>query len=116
VTYNLARLTTTLQVRWIGRGSYEAITAFGGAPVTPGEAGYSTTNPNSINTNSVASAYYVNLFGSYNVTDNVSLFASIDNLLNRSPPVAPGGNGYPTNPVYFDTYGMFWRFGVRVRF
>jgi hypothetical protein len=29
--------------------------------------------------------------------------------------VAPGGNGYPTNPVYFDTYGRTWRAGVRVK-
>ena len=30
--------------------------------------------------------------------------------------VAPGGNGYPTNPVYFDTYGMTWRVGVKATF
>lgn len=46
----------------------------------------------------------------------VSVFATIDNLLDRSPPVAPGGNGYPTNPVYFDTYGMTWKLGFRARF
>ena len=37
-------------------------------------------------------------------------------LLNKDPPVAPGGNGYPTNPVYFDTYGMTWKLGVRGKF
>jgi iron complex outermembrane recepter protein len=41
---------------------------------------------------------------------------TINNVLNKSPPVAPGGNGYPTNPVYFDTYGLFWRVGVRAKF
>jgi outer membrane receptor protein involved in Fe transport len=46
----------------------------------------------------------------------VELFGSISNLFDRDPPVAPGGNGYPTNPVYFDTYGMMWRAGVRVSF
>ncbi len=115
-TYAVGRLTTTVQVRWIGPGIYEAVTAFGGTPIAPGDPGYSTTNPNSINTNSVAGAYYVNLSGSYDLTNNVSLFATINNLFNKSPPVAPGGNGYPTNPVYFDTYGLFWRVGVRVKF
>jgi hypothetical protein len=37
-------------------------------------------------------------------------------VLNKNPPVAPGGNGYPTNPVYFDTYGMTWKVGVRATF
>jgi outer membrane receptor protein involved in Fe transport len=116
MTYATGPLTTTLQVRYVGPGSYQAITAYGGAPVAPGDPGYSTTNPNSINTNSVASATYLNLSGSYDIGDHVSVFASINNLLNKDPPVAPGGNGYPTNPVYFDTYGMFWRVGVRAKF
>jgi iron complex outermembrane recepter protein len=116
VTYGAGPLTTTLQVRYIGRGSYEAITAFGGAPVAPGDPGYSTTNPNSINTNSVASAVYLNLSGSYEFGEHVSVFASINNLTNRDPPIAPGGNGYPTNPVYFDTYGLTWKVGVRAKF
>jgi len=116
VTYAGGPLTTTLQVRWIGPGTFESITAFGGAPVAPGDPGYSTTNPNSINTNSVASATYLNLSASYDIGSHVSVFATINNLLNKDPPIAPGGNGYPTNPVYFDTYGLFWKAGVRVRF
>jgi len=117
VTYAAGPLTTTLQMRWIGPGRFEAQTAAPfGPPVAPGEPGYTSTSPYSINTNSVASAYYLNLSGSYDVTDHLSLFASIDNLLNKDPPVAPGGNGYPTNPVYFDTYGLTWKAGVRVKF
>jgi iron complex outermembrane recepter protein len=115
MTYATGPLTATLQVRWIGRGTFEAITAFGGSPVTPGEPGY-PTDPNSINTNSVASATYLNLSGSYDIGKHFSVFAAINNLLNKDPPVAPGGNGYPTNPVYFDTYGMTWRVGVRAKF
>ena len=116
MTYNNGPLSTTLQVRWIGRGTFEALTAFGGAPIQPGDAGYSPTNPNSINNNSVASATYVNLSASYDVTSHVEVFAAIDNLLNKDPPLAPGGNGYPTNPVYFDTYGLFWKVGIRAKF
>jgi iron complex outermembrane recepter protein len=116
LTYGNGPLSTTLQVRYIGRGTFESLTAFGGTPIAPGDAGYSTTNPNSINNNSVASATYLNLSGSYDVSEHVALFATINNLTNKSPPVAPGGNGYPTNPVYFDTYGMSWKLGFRVKF
>ena len=37
-------------------------------------------------------------------------------MFDKNPLIAPGGNGYPTNPVYFDTYGRTWRVGMRVRF
>ena len=116
VTYATGPLTATAQLRWIGRGTFETLSADGGIAVAPGDPGYVTTNPNSINNNSVASATYLNLSGSYDFTKNFSFFASINNVLNKDPPVAPGGNGYPTNPVYFDTYGMFWRVGFRAKF
>jgi iron complex outermembrane recepter protein len=116
VTYSNGPYTATAQARYVGSGTYEAITAFGGAPIAPGQPGYSPTNPNSINNNSVGSAVYLNLSGSYDIGTHVSVFIALDNVLNRSPPVAPGGNGYPTNPVYFDTYGMVWKLGVRARF
>lgn len=114
-TYNNGPFTGTLQLRYIGPGRFEAVTAAGGYPVDPGSAGYSTTNPNSISDNTVASATYVNLSGSYDLSKKLQVFATINNLLNKDPPVAPGGNGYPTNPVYFDTYGMTWKLGMRLK-
>jgi iron complex outermembrane recepter protein len=116
VTYSNGPYTATAQARYVGSGTFEAITAFGGAPISPGQPGYSSTNPNSINNNSVASAVYLNLSGSYDFNTHVSAFIALDNVLNRAPPIAPGGNGYPTNPVYFDTYGMTWKLGVRAKF
>jgi iron complex outermembrane recepter protein len=116
-TYANGPFTGTLQARWIGRGTEESITATPqGTPVAPGEAGYATTSPYSISNNSVASAVYLNLSGSYNIGEHASVFAKIDNVANKRPPVAPGGNGYPTNPVYFDTYGMTWKVGFRLNF
>ena len=115
-TYANGPFTGTVQVRWIGPGTFEAITAAGGAPIAPGDAGYSSTNPNSINTNSVASATYLNLSASYDFNAHVTAFTAITNVLNRAPPLAPGGNGYPTNPVYFDTFGMTWRVGIKASF
>jgi iron complex outermembrane receptor protein len=115
-TYAGGPVTATVQVRWIGSGKYETLSAFGGEAVAPGEAGYATTNPNSISNNSVASATYVNLSGTFALNPHLQVFASIDNLLNKDPPIAPGGNGYPTNPVYFDTYGLTWKAGIRGKF
>src|SRR6185312_16405764 len=115
VTYATGPFSATAQVRWVGPGTFNAITASLGSPVTPGDPGY-PTDVNSQNTNSVPAAYYLNLSGSYNVTDHVQLFTSINSLFNKDPQIAPGGNGYPTNPVYFDTYGLSWKVGVRVTF
>jgi iron complex outermembrane receptor protein len=115
-TYANGPLTGTVQVRWIGPGTFETVDGVGGVPIAPGDPGYTSTSANSINNNSVASATYLNLSGSYDVGSHFTVFASIDNVLNRSPPVAPGGNGYPTNPVYFDTYGMTWKVGFRAKF
>jgi outer membrane receptor protein involved in Fe transport len=116
VTYGNGPFSTTLQARWVGPGKYLSVTAAGGTPIAVGDAGYASTSPNSISDNSVASAVYVNLSGSYDFGSHMSVFATIDNLFDKDPPVAPGGNGYPTNPVYFDTYGMTWKVGFRARF
>ena len=116
VTYTNGPFSGTVQARYIGPGRFTTTTASGGLAVAPGDAGYSTTNVNSISDNSVPSAWYFSLHASYDVTKNFTLFGNIDNLFNKSPPFAPGGNGYPTNPVYFDTYGMAWKVGVRARF
>ena len=53
--------------------------------------------------------------------ESIEVFGAIDNLFDKKPPVAPGGGGlggsnYPTNPVYFDTFGARFRTGVRVKF
>jgi outer membrane receptor protein involved in Fe transport len=63
----------------------------------------------------VASAVYVNLSTSYDVTPNVALFGSVNNVFDKDLDIAPGGNGYPNNPVYFDTYGRTFKVGLRVK-
>jgi hypothetical protein len=75
---------------------------------------------NSITTNSVDDRYYLGWSGSFDfrkTNDNdMQLFWAIQNLLDEDPPVAPGGNVYPTNPVFFDTIGRRYRVGVRFDF
>ena len=91
------------------------VTANGGLAIDPSDPNYSTTDPNSISDNHVSDAAYVNLSASYEIMPNIQLFGSMNNLFDTNPAIAPGGNGYPTNPVYFDTYGRTWRAGVRVK-
>ncbi len=116
VTYSNGPFSGTVQVRYVGPGRLMTTSPYGGLAVAPGQAGYATTDPNSVSDNHVASAWYVNLSGSYNINQNLTFFSNINNLFNKAPNIAPGGNGYPTNPVYFDTYGMTWKVGLRARF
>ena len=116
VTYNNGPFSGTIQARYIGPGRFTTTSLSGGLAVAPGDAGYSSTNVNSISANHVPSAWYWNLHASYEITKAFTVFGNIDNLFNKTPPIAPGGNGYPTNPVYFDTYGMSWKLGLRVRY
>ena len=116
VTVNRGAFTGTAQLRYVGPGRFTTITGSGGLAVAPGDPGYSTTDPNSISENHVSAAAYINLSAAYKIMhDRFELFGSINNVLDKDPVIAPGGNGYPTNPVYFDTYGRTYRIGVRVR-
>lgn len=115
LTYALERLSTTLEVRYVGPGSLNAL--WFESP--PGDA--ANTEPMSVNDNSVSSRFYFTLSGSYrlplgNDDWSVEVFAVANNIFDSDPPVAPGGNAYPTNPVFFDTIGAKFRAGVRVAF
>jgi outer membrane receptor protein involved in Fe transport len=114
-TFTQGPFSGTVQVRYVGSGRFLTVTGSGGRAVAPGDPGYATTNPNSINDNSVPAATYVNLSASWDVTDQFQVFGSMNNVFDKDPVIAPGGNGYPTNPVYFDTYGRTWRIGVRAK-
>jgi iron complex outermembrane receptor protein len=91
------------------------LTAAGGPPIDPSDPNYDTTDPNSITDNHVASAIYTNLSASWEVNEQIEVFGSINNVFDKDPVIAPGGNGFPTNPVYFDTFGRTWRLGVRAK-
>jgi iron complex outermembrane receptor protein len=92
------------------------LTASGGPPIDPSDPGYDPTDPNSISDNSVDDAIYVNLAASFDVTEEIQVFGSLNNAFDKDPVIAPGGNNFPTNPVYFDTFGRTFRVGARVKF
>ncbi|MEG3151371.1 hypothetical protein U1769_15865 [Sphingomonas sp. ZT3P38] len=118
-SYDTGAFNTTFSVRHLSKGILNV------ERTGPEEKGYDPNLPNSISTNRVNAATYFGLAMSYRFGQssgkNFELFGTIDNPLDKKPPVAPGGGGgagsnYPTNPVYFDTFGMRWRAGARVAF
>jgi iron complex outermembrane recepter protein len=115
VTYSHSRFTTTLETKYIASGILNAL--YFESPI--GAA--TNTQPFSINDNSVDGRVYLAWSGSYdfqpkNADHQLQVFWAVNNLLDRDPPVAPGGNFYPTNPVFFDTIGRRFRAGVRLQF
>lgn len=121
VMYETGRFNANITLRHIGKGK------IGSELTGPEDPGYSPYLPNSISTNRVSGADYVNLAINYalplhhNAESRLSLFATIDNLLDRKPPIAPAGApagpaSYPTNPVFFDTLGRRWKIGLRLRY
>jgi iron complex outermembrane recepter protein len=115
VTYAKNRFTSTFETRYVGSGKLN-VAWFESPPGDP-----SNTLAFSVNDNSVDDAYYLAWSGSYDFREqgqgnSLQLFWAITNLLDEDPAVAPGGNAYPTNPVYFDTIGRRMRVGVRLSF
>jgi outer membrane receptor protein involved in Fe transport len=115
LTYTLDRFSTTLEAQYVGDGTLNA--TWTESP--PGDP--SNTQLNTVTDNSVEDRVYFALSGSYAIAAaddgrSVEVFGVINNLFDEDPPVAPGGNLYPTNPVYFDTLGARFRAGVRITF
>lgn len=121
LTYRGGPFTATTAVRYVGSGKLD-VTKIG-----PDSPNYDPSLPNSISNNHVRSVAYVSLALSYALPafgrkDGLEVFGVIDNLFDTDPPVAPGGgraalgSAYPTNPAYFDTLGMRWKAGMRIKF
>jgi outer membrane receptor protein involved in Fe transport len=71
-----------------------------------------------INDNSVGGRGYIDLNGTYKITDNIDLYAKINNLLDADPPATPNiisQTIYASAPFY-DRTGRYYIGGVRVRF
>jgi outer membrane receptor for Fe3+-dicitrate len=114
LTWQLKKFTTTFETRYVGAGKLNATWR----ESAPGAA--SNTQQFTVTDNSVDDAYYLNWSGSYDFRQQensaLQLFWSVNNLFDEDPAVAPGGNAYPTNPVFFDTIGQRVRVGVRLSF
>jgi outer membrane receptor protein involved in Fe transport len=114
VTWQRQKFTTTFEAVYVGAGTLNA--TWFEAPIGSAAARL----PFSVTDNNVSDAYYLNWSGSYDLGGKegkgTQIFWAVNNLLDKDPPVAPGGNAYPTNPVFFDTLGQRIRLGVRFNF
>jgi len=124
-TWSHGPLSLTGQSRYVGPGkfNYRGETANPDGTYTFPLSGQYLSGA-TLNVNRVPSYAVFGLSGSYEFNDvgptkSFSVFATVDNLFDRDPPIAAGNganvNG-GTNPVYFDTFGRFYRLGFRTNF
>jgi len=110
-TYTAGAVSLSIETRYIEAGLFDATL------IGPGQSGYNVNLPNSINNNHVAGAVYVNLGARYRLpltkSGSLEIFAAIQNLLNRDPPVAPSNQG-SSNLILFDPLGRLYRIGLRM--
>jgi iron complex outermembrane recepter protein len=113
VTYSKGPFNVAVQGRYIPSGTYNV------NYVQPGDPGYSTANPFSINDNTVDSVLYTTLSGRFELPfgggTRWELFATITNLFDEDPPISPSGS-YPVNTAFFDQVGRQYRVGIRADF
>lgn len=121
LSYDNGGFNVTASWRHLSKGIYRV------DRIGPEDPGYDPGIEDSISTNRVDAVSYYGLAMSYQIPLGssgdryVELFGSINNIFDAAPPIAPGGGGgggsnYPTNPVYFDTFGSRFRAGVRVKY
>ncbi|MGF7150464.1 outer membrane receptor protein involved in Fe transport [Sphingomonas zeicaulis] len=82
----------------------------------------STSLNRTIDNNHVDGAFYIDLSASVALTDQVKLYAAVDNVANKAPaPYAPAGTGIGSAQIgisqtYYDVIGRSFRAGVRFQF
>ena len=87
-------------------------TCFGGAKLND------AWGPLDVDDNSVPMVAYLDLRGSYRLSDNITLFSAIDNVTNVPPPVYPSTTGAigTGNGTIYDAIGRMFRAGIRLRY
>ena len=61
----------------------------------------------------VDSASYIDVFGSYDFSEEISIYAGIDNLLDEEPPLSVDGFNDNTDVRTFDTIGRYYYIGFK---
>ncbi len=107
-TYQISRLSTTLQARYIGKVRRDP------TRVGPDQAGYDPAATNSISDNLNAALVYWNLSGQYTLVERddgrrIQLYGVINNLFSRDPPAAGAS-------FFYDQLGRYYKMGVRMSF
>jgi len=101
-----------------GHGRYIPPGIFWTNFVGPDQEGYSITSPNSVDNNNVPGRFYLDLSAQYTLRggngQEYQLFATVNNVLDKDPPIIPGATG-GTNQILFDPVGRAFKIGARVR-
>jgi outer membrane receptor protein involved in Fe transport len=114
-SWDTEKFGITLQQRWFSDGvfdrKYRACTT-GCPPMIANDP--TSVNFPTIDRNAMAGAFYLDVGGTYNLTDNMTAYFKIDNLLDRDPAPSPQTNtGLDVNPALYDLVGRMYRLGVR---
>ena len=117
-SWDIRHLGVDLTERFVSAGNFgnQYIVCQTNCPIyTPGSQA-AVNNP-TINYNHMAGALYFDIGGRYSITDSLTTFVKIDNVLDRDPVAAPQTNtGLDVNPALYDTIGRVYRVGVRYNF
>ena len=109
VAWNKDAFTLSAHGKYIPRGIFDTTL------VGPEDDGYSASLSNSVNSNRVASRFYLDLSANLRVNENFELFGVVNNVFDKNPPLAASAQG-GTNQVYFDPIGRYFKAGARVKF
>jgi len=112
-TYINGPFTLTASARFIKSGQLYA------DRIGPEDAGYSPSNPQSIETNRTPNYVNWNLNAAYSFTladMEMQVFGNVNNLFDKTPPILGTGTGGNASPVYFDPIGRSFRIGLRAEF
>ncbi len=104
--------TVTTQGRWVKEGDVYA-DRFG-----PQDSNYNHNAANSIEDNALPNYFVWSLNGSYSFTigeTQMNVFGTINNLLDKDPPISGVGVG-GTSSIFYDTLGRNFRVGMRAEF
>ncbi|MEN2784973.1 TonB-dependent receptor plug domain-containing protein [Sphingomonas qilianensis] len=111
-SYDNDAFSLTVQERWFSDGVFgnQYVVCTTGCPA-------STANRPTIDYNKMKGAFYVDIAGSVNIKEGISLFGKVDNVFDHDPAPSPQTNtGLDVNPALYDTLGRIYRLGLRAKF
>nr|WP_314435259.1 TonB-dependent receptor [uncultured Brevundimonas sp.] len=105
LNYSDDRFMAQIQGRYVGGGSID------NALVGPDSPDYDPASPISIANNKVDSRFYVNLSGSYRLSEAAEIYGAVNNATNTEPP-------FPSTAVagLYDRIGRSYSLGLRLKY
>ncbi|MEI9927537.1 MAG: TonB-dependent receptor [Sphingomonas sp.] len=117
-TFDQGRASLTLQQRWFSNGVYAntyVVCAPGSCPV--GRSATDNANYPTIDRNRMKGAFYLDVGGSYDLGNRLTVYFKVDNVFDKSPEPSPQTNtGVDVNAALYDLLGRFYRVGIRYNF